>query len=132
MKKNADLRSQKLSQRPENNTLSSNLNETDMFYLSMSKTVQKLPPFEQVRIRMELCRLVSEAEMSQLKSLNDNQRSNNQSALPSQTHIETSSPVYHILTPSTSGQQNKSWQLPTPNETGFDSTYTPNDPTAWR
>ncbi|CAG9769878.1 unnamed protein product [Ceutorhynchus assimilis] len=72
MKKKLELRIQKVSQRPENSPLLNNLNETDMFYLSMSKTVQKLPPLEQVHIRMELCRLVSEAEMSQLKSLNDN------------------------------------------------------------
>lgn len=82
-----------------------------MFYLSMSKTVQKLPPLEQVRIRMELCRLVSEAEMSQLKSLHEDQSSNNQPSCSAQPavsirHTEATSPVYHILTPLRAQQQN--------------------------
>lgn len=47
-----------------------NLDSTEMFYLSMAKTVKKLPIIEQARIRMELCRLISEAEIRNLSSGN--------------------------------------------------------------
>lgn len=54
-------------QRAENK-FSNNLNATDMFYLSMSRTIQKLPELDQVRIRMELCKLVSDTEICQIQA----------------------------------------------------------------
>ncbi|XP_012280431.1 uncharacterized protein LOC105699754 [Orussus abietinus] len=40
--------------------------ETEMFYISMARTVKRLPVMDQAKIRMELCRLVSEAEIRTL------------------------------------------------------------------
>ncbi|XP_049778732.1 uncharacterized protein LOC126175795 [Schistocerca cancellata] len=42
------------------------MDDTEMFFLSMAKTVKKLPRVERVRIRMDLCRMVSEAELRNL------------------------------------------------------------------
>lgn len=64
-----------------------NLDSTEMFYLSMAKTVKKLPIIEQARIRMELCRLISEAEIRNLSTGNSSlnlgaQNVNSESAGP--------------------------------------------------
>ncbi|KAL7639940.1 UNVERIFIED_CONTAM: hypothetical protein RMT77_009353 [Armadillidium vulgare] len=37
--------------------------ETELFYLSMARTIKKLPRREQIRIRQKLCSLVSESEL---------------------------------------------------------------------
>uniref|UniRef100_A0A6P7FTP1 Uncharacterized protein LOC114333893 n=1 Tax=Diabrotica virgifera virgifera TaxID=50390 RepID=A0A6P7FTP1_DIAVI len=60
MKKNAE----NYMKRYDNDV--NNLDEVDMFYLSMAKTVKKLPPLEQAKIRMTLCQLVSEAEIRKI------------------------------------------------------------------
>lgn len=39
--------------------------EIDMFYLSIAKTVKKLAPVEQAKLRMTICNIVSEAEIRQ-------------------------------------------------------------------
>ena len=64
MKNNAVMRADRAAQnkKPE-------LDEVDMFYLSMAKTVKKLPQIDQAKIRMKLCQLVSEAEIRQLSPM---------------------------------------------------------------
>ncbi|XP_069686157.1 uncharacterized protein [Periplaneta americana] len=47
---------------------------TEMFYLSMAKTVKNLPIVDQAKIRMELCRMVSEAEIRQEESKSSKER----------------------------------------------------------
>lgn len=64
MKHNASMRMKRYeTEKNENQTESKNLDEVDMFYLSMAKTVKRLPQLEQAKIRMALCQLVSEAEI---------------------------------------------------------------------
>ncbi|KAB0800405.1 hypothetical protein PPYR_06145 [Photinus pyralis] len=62
MKKNAEQRMKKADAK-EN----SKLDESDMFYLSMSKNAKKLPEMDQAWIRLEICKLVSEAQMRHLQ-----------------------------------------------------------------
>lgn len=42
--------------------------ETELFFLSISETVKRLPPVDQARIKMELCKLVYETEIRQLEA----------------------------------------------------------------
>ncbi|KAL1509994.1 hypothetical protein ABEB36_004654 [Hypothenemus hampei] len=64
MKNNAELRAKCARPTSENGN---NLDETDMFYLSMSKTVKRLPQIEQAKIRMKLCQLIYEAEIKEIE-----------------------------------------------------------------
>lgn len=66
MKENAELRKAKY-QNVSKSADQSMLDETDMFYLSMAKTVKRLPPIEQATIRMQLCTMISEAEIRHTK-----------------------------------------------------------------
>ncbi|XP_054707679.1 uncharacterized protein LOC129217408 [Uloborus diversus] len=45
----------------------SSLDETEMFFLSMSETVKRLSPVDQAKIKMELCKMVYEAEIRHLE-----------------------------------------------------------------
>ncbi|XP_050316202.1 uncharacterized protein LOC126750595 [Anthonomus grandis grandis] len=65
MKQNAEARNERRN-KINSDSPSSNLDEVDMFYLSMAKTVKRLPQREQAYIRMEFCRMVSEAEIRNL------------------------------------------------------------------
>jgi hypothetical protein len=63
MKANANFRKEKFEQKhaiPQ-------FDETDMFYLSMAKIAKRLPSTDQARSRMEVCRMVSEAEIKQME-----------------------------------------------------------------
>lgn len=62
MKENAAMRKKRYQEQPK-----MDLDETDMFYLSMAKTVKRLPPIEQANIRMQFCELVSKAEIRTLQ-----------------------------------------------------------------
>ncbi|KAF8770338.1 uncharacterized protein LOC129989498 [Argiope bruennichi] len=42
--------------------------ETEMFFLSISETVKRLPAVDQARIKMEVCKLVYESEIRQLEA----------------------------------------------------------------
>ncbi|GIY86251.1 uncharacterized protein CDAR_123731 [Caerostris darwini] len=42
--------------------------ETEMFFLSISETVKRLPAVDQARIKMEVCKMVYEAEIRQLEA----------------------------------------------------------------
>lgn len=59
MKRNAAIREKRYDNKPP----VKDLDEVDMFYLSMAKTVKRLSKLEQAKIRMTLCQLVSEAEI---------------------------------------------------------------------
>lgn len=53
--------------------------ETELFYLSMARTIKKLPRREQIRIRQKLCSLVSESE---LKICNPSQTAHFSNSVP--------------------------------------------------
>lgn len=42
--------------------------ETELFFLSISETVKRLPAVDQARIKMELCKLVYETEIRHLEA----------------------------------------------------------------
>ncbi|KAL1509242.1 hypothetical protein ABEB36_004008 [Hypothenemus hampei] len=63
MKQNASMRMKRYENKPE----TKELDEVDMFYLSMTKTVKRLSHLEQAKIRMTLCQLVSEAEIRSIE-----------------------------------------------------------------
>ncbi|CAG5029833.1 unnamed protein product [Parnassius apollo] len=52
----------------ENRKKKQELDEVDTFFLSMSKTMKKLPRLDQIRIKMDLLKAISEAEIKQLES----------------------------------------------------------------
>lgn len=57
--------------REENKVLEITHNQMDdveMFYMSMAKIAKRLPKIEEARLRQEVCRLVSDAEIKHLES----------------------------------------------------------------
>ncbi|XP_031333090.1 uncharacterized protein LOC116163316 [Photinus pyralis] len=83
MKRNAEMR----IKRHENDIKH---DEVDMFYLSMAKTVKRLPQLEQANIRMALCQLVSEAEIRGLQGIPE--RSTSSSSMSTFTSSSAPSP----------------------------------------
>ncbi|KAH0818709.1 hypothetical protein GEV33_004082 [Tenebrio molitor] len=57
MKQNAELRKSKILKKQ------ADLDDSDMFYLSMSKAAKTSPKIAQASVRMEVCKLVSEAQI---------------------------------------------------------------------
>jgi hypothetical protein len=57
MKQNAELRKSKILKKQ------ADLDDSDMFYLSMSKAAKTLPEIAQASVRMEVSKLVSEAQI---------------------------------------------------------------------
>ncbi|XP_035209649.1 uncharacterized protein LOC118184107 [Stegodyphus dumicola] len=68
-KRKINFRRDRVVERPVSNTVH---DETEMFFLSISETVKRLPPIDQAKIKMELCKLVYEAEIRQLESRSGN------------------------------------------------------------
>ncbi|CAG5039520.1 unnamed protein product [Parnassius apollo] len=52
----------------ENRNKKQELDDLDTFFLSMSKTMKKLPRLDQIRIKMDLLKAISEAEIKPLES----------------------------------------------------------------
>ncbi|KAL3277622.1 hypothetical protein HHI36_012963 [Cryptolaemus montrouzieri] len=52
----------------EINTRREELDDLDTFFLSMSKSIKKLPKVDQIRIKMDLLKAISEAELGKEKS----------------------------------------------------------------
>lgn len=67
MKENAELRKSRYKNVPKSAGDQSTLDEIDMFFLSMAKTVKRLSPIEQATIKMKICTLISETEIRQMK-----------------------------------------------------------------
>jgi hypothetical protein len=63
MKANANFRKEKFEQKH----VVPQFDETEMFCWSMGKIAKRLPSIDQARIRMELCCMVSEAEVKQME-----------------------------------------------------------------
>ncbi|CAH0558953.1 unnamed protein product [Brassicogethes aeneus] len=87
MKQNAEFRREKASKKPVE------LDNSDIFYLSMSKADKKLPEIHQARIKMELCRLVTEAQIKNAQSRTNSTPENNLTELAStrSTPVQSSS-----------------------------------------
>lgn len=102
----------------ENRNKKQEMDDLDTFFLSMSKTVKKLPKLDQIRIKLDLVKAVSEAELKQLESkqnvlrtpitikshqISGKNRVNVNSASGSfeQPHTSYSSPSYVLQLPNT-------------------------------
>lgn len=96
LKENAELRRSRYQKIPKSAEDQSTLDEIDMFYLSMAKTVKRLPPIEQATIRMKLCTMISEAEIRQMRTQTQSQIY--------RTHIPLTSPSSSTSTASTANQ----------------------------
>lgn len=67
MKENAELRRSRYKNVPKPEGYQSTLDEIDMFFLSMARTVKRLSPIDQANIRMNMCTMISEAEIRQMR-----------------------------------------------------------------
>lgn len=96
MKQNASRRMSRYEE-----SKSKDLDETDLFYLSMAKTVKRLPALEQAKIRMTLCKLVSEAEIRNIERNYGEYSSSSIESSSSMASPPGASPTVHqSLTPS--------------------------------
>ncbi|CAH1367886.1 unnamed protein product [Tenebrio molitor] len=93
MKQNAPLRKSKTLKKQ------GDLDDSDMFYLSMSKVAKTLPKIAQASVRMEVCKLVSEAQIRHFQY-----RSQFASSTPHTTHSSTSSSSFPFSPSPTSPQ----------------------------
>lgn len=66
MKSSHDLRLQK----QQNKQQCKDMDETDLFFLSMSKAIKKLPKLEQSKIKLDLHSAISQAEIRLLEAQN--------------------------------------------------------------
>lgn len=78
MKENRNLRKMKL----DTKHVKTDMDETDMFFLSMSRMTKKLSLAEQARIKLMISSTVLEAEMKSLRNETDNYSSNRSSNRP--------------------------------------------------
>lgn len=108
MKQNANLRQKKFEQKNANLSMTSSpdLDETDMFFLSMSRMTKKLPPIDQTTIKLNLSNSVLQAEIR-----NYEKQENIYYSQPSSLH-SGSSRISYTHTP-----------LVSPNETVTTATY---------
>lgn len=121
MKSSHDLRIHKHNSKQQQDDMT---DETDLFFLSMSKAVKKLPKLDQTKIKLDLHTAVSQAEIRKLQTQAQILRTPNnvthqivtrpQQPLPLQLHIQPSTSMTTFpevsATPATSTLDNNNCQ----------------------
>jgi hypothetical protein len=89
----------------ENRMKKQEMDDLDTFFLSISKTMKKLPKLDQIKIKMDLLKAVSEAEVKQLEAQQNTLRTpitiKRQTSSLAQPHTSYSSPIYLAELPNT-------------------------------